>query len=343
MNIDDFNFNLPENLIAQSPLKERRDSRLLILNPTRQTIQDSFFKDFTSHLNSNDLIIFNDTKVIKARLFGKKLSGGKVELLIERILDNTNATALIKTSKTIKNGMEIIIDDEVFFKIISRKNNLFHVQLNKGSFNEILQSYGHTPLPPYIQREDKEQDIVRYQTIYARNEGAVAAPTAGLHFSESDFKEMKQKKITTAFLTLHVGSGTFQPVKVKDINNHIMHEEVYNIHKSVIDAITNTKNKGGRVIAIGTTVLRALESAYEKEPIKKGFNETKIFIKPGFKFKVVDALFTNFHLPKSTLLMLISAFAGIKFTKEAYNYAIDNEYRFFSYGEAMFIEQKDQN
>lgn len=343
MNIDDFNYNLPENLIAQSPLKERRDSRLLIINPTKQTLQDSFFKQFTSHLSSNDLVIFNDTKVIKARLFGKKLTGGKVELLIERIFDNTNAIALIKTSKTIKSGIEVMIDKGVYLKIISRKNNLFHVRLNKGSFEKLLKSYGHIPLPPYIQREDEEQDMIRYQTIYAKNEGAVAAPTAGLHFSQSDFKELNKKNITTAFLTLHVGSGTFQPVKVSDINDHIMHEEVYYLDANIIDAIAKTKAKGGRIIAIGTTVLRALESAFAEEVIKKDYNVTKIFIKPGFKFKVVDALFTNFHLPKSTLLMLISAFAGSKFTKKAYNHAIEKKYRFFSYGDAMFIEQKDQN
>ena len=343
MNIDDFNYNLPENLIAQSPLKERRDSRLLIINPTKQTLQDSFFKQFTSHLSSNDLVIFNDTKVIKARLFGKKLTGGKVELLIERILDNTNAMALIKTSKTIKSGMEVIINNGVYLKIITRKNNLFHIRLNKGSFEKLLKSYGHIPLPPYIQREDEEQDMIRYQTIYAKNEGAVAAPTAGLHFSQSDFKELNKKNITTAFLTLHVGSGTFQPVKVSDINDHIMHEEVYYLDANIIDAIAKTKAKGGRIIAIGTTVLRALESAFAEEVIKKDYNVTKIFIKPGFKFKVVDALFTNFHLPKSTLLMLISAFAGSKFTKKAYNHAIEKKYRFFSYGDAMFIEQKDQN
>ena len=343
MNIDDFNYNLPENLIAQSPLKERRDSRLLIINPTEQTLQDSFFKQFTSHLSSNDLVIFNDTKVIKARLFGKKLTGGKVELLIERILDNTNAMALIKTSKTIKSGIDVMIDKGIYLKIISRKNNLFHIRLNKGSFEKLLKSYGHIPLPPYIQREDEEQDMIRYQTIYAKNEGAVAAPTAGLHFSQSDFKELNKKNITTAFLTLHVGSGTFQPVKVSDINDHIMHEEVYYLDANIIDAIAKTKAKGGRIIAIGTTVLRALESAFAEEVIKKDYNVTKIFIKPGFKFKVVDALFTNFHLPKSTLLMLISAFAGSKFTKKAYNHAIEKKYRFFSYGDAMFIEQKDQN
>jgi len=343
MNIDDFNYNLPKNLIAQFPLKERRDSRLLIINPTEQTLQDSFFKRFTSHLSSNDLVIFNDTKVIKARLFGKKLSGGKVEFLVERILDNKNAIALVRTSKTIKSGMEVMIDNGIYIKIISRKSDLFHIRLNTGSFDHLLKSHGHIPLPPYIQREDKEQDTIRYQTIFAKNEGAVAAPTAGLHFSQSDFEELNKKNIATAFLTLHVGSGTFQPVKVSDINDHIMHEEVYYIDSNVVDAIAKTKAKGGRIIAIGTTVLRALESAFAGEEIKKDYNATKIFIKPGFKFKVVDALFTNFHLPKSTLLMLISAFAGSKFTKKAYNHAIEKKYRFFSYGDAMFIEQKDQN
>ena len=343
MRIDDFNYDLPESLIAQYPLKNRGDSRMLVINPLNQTLKSCLFNEFTSLLKANDLVIFNDTKVLKARLFGKKLSGGKVELLIERILNEKNATALIKTSKKIDEGMEVIINKKNSIKIISRKNNLFNIQLNFGSFHNLLKTYGHIPLPPYIQRNDDDQDNLRYQTFFASKEGAVAAPTAGLHFSHNDFEAMRQKNIQSTFITLHVGSGTFQPVKETDINKHIMHEEIYNINTDVIDAIAKTKSSGGRVIAIGTTVLRALESSYEKDIIKKGYNETKIFIKPGFQFKVVDALFTNFHLPKSTLLMLVSAFAGNDFIKKAYNHAIESQYRFFSYGDAMFIEQKDEN
>tara|TARA_B110000444_G_scaffold233115_1_gene242318 strand:+ start:85 stop:1116 length:1032 start_codon:yes stop_codon:yes gene_type:complete len=343
MRIDDFNYDLPESLIAQYPPKNRGDSRMLVINPLNQTLKNCLFNEFTSLLKANDLVIFNDTKVLKARLFGKKLSGGKVELLIERILNEKNATALIKTSKKIDEGMEVIINKKNSIKIISRKNNLFNIQLNFGSFHNLLKTYGHIPLPPYIQRNDDDQDNLRYQTFFASKEGAVAAPTAGLHFSHNDFEAMHQKNIQSTFITLHVGSGTFQPVKETDINKHIMHEEIYNINTDVIDAIAKTKSSGGRVIAIGTTVLRALESSYEKDITKKGYNETKIFIKPGFQFKVVDALFTNFHLPKSTLLMLVSAFAGNDFIKKAYNHAIESQYRFFSYGDAMFIEQKDEN
>ena len=343
MKIIDFNYNLPKDLIAQSPLEKRGDSRMLLINPAHNTVKDCMFKDLINYINKDDLVIFNDTKVLKARLFGKKLTGGKVEILIERILDEYNATALIKTSKIIKEGMEIEIDDKNTISLISKIGNLSKIQIKKGSFYTLLKSCGHIPLPPYIQREDEGIDLVRYQTIYAKKEGAIAAPTAGLHFSEDDFQNLKNKNIMTSFITLHVGSGTFQPVKVDNINEHTMHAEIYNIDNNVIDKIIKTKTAGGRVIAIGTTVLRALESAFEKKVIKKGYNETNIFIKPGFKFKVVDALFTNFHLPKSTLLMLVSAFAGNEFIKRSYNHAILRRYRFFSYGDAMFIEQKNKN
>ncbi len=340
MRIDDFNYILPQNLIAQSPLKKRGDSKMLKINPIDQSINDCLFKEFINYVNPNDLVIFNDTKVIKARLFGQKISGGKVEILIERILDEKNSISLIKTSKVINDGMEIIIDNKIHIKVVERKDNLFQIRLNSGSFYELLDTHGHIPLPPYIHRNDQDQDIIRYQTVFAKKEGAVAAPTAGLHFSQNDFEKLNKKNIRSTFITLHVGSGTFQPVKETNIENHIMHSEVYKVDSSVNDAISVTKKNGGRVIAVGTTVLRALESAYENNEVKKGYNETRIFIKPGFKFQIVDALFTNFHLPQSTLLMLVSAFAGHDFIKKAYNHAIKKEYRFFSYGDAMFIEQK---
>ena len=247
---------------------------------------------------------------------------------------------MIRSSKKISEKNIIQLSDEHNIGINGREDNLYKIQLNKGSFYEVLEKIGHIPLPPYINRQDKPSDEERYQTIYARESGAVAAPTAGLHFSKEDIKNLKTKNINFAFITLHVGSGTFQPVMADNLDNHVMHKELYSIDENTRGLIEMTKKKGGRVIAIGTTVLRALESAFNDNRIRVGKQETKIFIKPGYKFNVVDALFTNFHLPRSTLLMLVSAFAGYEFTKEIYRHAILNKYRFFSYGDAMFIEQK---
>jgi S-adenosylmethionine:tRNA ribosyltransferase-isomerase len=340
MKIDDFNYDLPIDLIAQFPTEKRGQSKLLIVNPLLKKIDDSQFINLFNLINPDDLIIFNDTKVLKARLFGKKETGGKIEILIERIIDEKNALAMIRSSKNISEKNIIQLSDEHNVSINGREDNLYKIQLNNGSFYEVLESIGHMPLPPYINREDMLSDEERYQTIYAKESGAVAAPTAGLHFSKEDIEKLKIKNINFAFITLHVGSGTFQPVKADNIDNHVMHKELYSIDEHTRDLIRITKNKGGRVIAIGTTVLRALESAFDKGRIRVGKQETKIFIKPGYKFNVVDGLFTNFHLPKSTLLMLVSAFAGYEFTKEIYRHAILSRYRFFSYGDAMFIEQK---
>ncbi len=340
MDIEDFNYTLPENLIAQIPLKKRGASKLLSINPSTNSIKDLFFRDFFNLINEKDLLIFNNTKVIKARLHGEKITGGKVEILIERIINDKNALALIKTSKKIAVGLLIKSTRGKIIKVIGRDGGLFSIEIVGESFYALLEEEGHVPVPPYIKRQDKKIDEERYHTIFARESGAVAAPTAGLHFSKSDFDILRQKKISFAFITLHVGSGTFQPVKSNDINNHKMHKEIYHLSQDAIDQIKSTKANGGRIIAIGTTVLRALESAYQHKDISTDAHETDIFIKPGYKFKIVDALFTNFHLPKSTLLMLVSAIAGIDFIKKSYSYAIQNKYRFFSYGDAMFIEQK---
>ena len=340
MNIENFNYELPNKLIAQYPPKNRGDSKLLVSNPFVQKLQDLSFQNFISLVRPNDLLIFNNTKVIKARLFGQKETGGKIEILIEQVLDNQKALAMIKSSKKINMDLKIILSNNYVVKILERNENLFLIQLNQGSFHELMDLNGHVPLPPYINRPDEVGDIDRYQTVFAKNKGAIAAPTAGLHFSKGDFELFNQNTINYTFITLHVGSGTFQPVKVIDIDQHNMHSEKFEITNQTKNKIETAKKNGGRIIAIGTTVLRALESACINDEIMTGHQETKIFIKPGYKFKLVDSLFTNFHLPKSTLLMLVSAFAGYEFTKKMYSHAIEKNYRFFSYGDAMFIEQK---
>jgi len=340
MEINDFDYKLPANLIAQQPPKIRGDSKLLIVNPNKNSIVDKHCINFHEYLLPNDLLIFNDTKVIKARLFGEKPSGGKVEVLIEKIIDTNKALVMIKTSKKILVGLQILISKSIYLEVTAVKKKLFQVTLYNSNFTNLLDTFGHVPLPPYIKRKDEEKDVDRYQTTYAKNAGAVAAPTAGLHFTKEDFLKFKEKKIKYNFLTLHVGSGTFQPVKTKNIDEHEMHYENFNITEQLKEQILQTKKIGGRVIAIGTTSMRALEGSYKNNEIRPGNQKTNIFITPGYNFKVVDSLFTNFHLPKSTLLMLVSGFAGYNFTKSFYAHAIKNKYRFFSYGDAIFIEQK---
>ena len=342
MNIDNFNYELPDKLIAQYPPKNRGGSKLLVANPVSTELKDLAFQNFITFIRPNDLIIFNNTKVIKARLFGKKETGGKIEILIEQVIDDQNALAMIKSSKKINMDIEIILPTNII-QILEKKENLFLIRINQGSFHELMELNGHVPLPPYINRPDEIDDIDRYQTVFAKNKGAIAAPTAGLHFSEADFALFNKKNINYTFITLHVGSGTFQPVKATNIDEHIMHSEKFEITNETKNKIEIAKKKGGRIIAIGTTVLRALESSCIKNEIMTGQQETKIFITPGYKFKLVDSLFTNFHLPKSTLLMLVSAFSGYEFTKKMYSHAIEKNYRFFSYGDAMFIEQKSIN
>ncbi|CAM8338650.1 QueA S-adenosylmethionine,tRNA-ribosyltransferase-isomerase (queuine synthetase) [Candidatus Methylopumilus universalis] len=340
MLIEEFDFDLPQHLIAQAPLQKRDSSRLLVLNKNTKLFSDKKFVDFVDLLNPNDLLIFNDTRVIKARLFGKKITGGKVEIMIERILDNHHALAHLKTSKKIFDGTIFEVNEDVSVKVVRKENDLFYIEFNSNlSSYDILEKYGHIPLPPYIERSADKSDENRYQTIYAKESGAVAAPTAGLHFTNEIFKALNDKKIKYTFLTLHVGAGTFQPVRENDLERHQMHSESFNVPDKTIQMIDDAKSKNGRIIAIGTTVLRALESKFSEETIQSGFKETSIFIKPGYTFKIVDALLTNFHLPKSTLFILVSAFSGSDTMKKLYQHAIKNEYRFFSYGDATFIER----
>ena len=340
MLIEEFDFDLPHHLIAQAPLQKRDSSRLLVLNKNTKLFSDKKFVDFVDLLNTNDLLIFNDTRVIKARLFGKKITGGKVEIMIERILNNHHALAHLKTSKKIFDGTIFEVNEDVSVKVVRKENDLFYIEFDSNlSSYDILEKYGHITLPPYIERSADKSDENRYQTIYAKESGAVAAPTAGLHFTDEIFKALNDKKIKYTFLTLHVGAGTFQPVRENDLDHHQMHSESFNVPDKTIQMIDDAKSKNGRIIAIGTTVLRALESKFSEETIQSGFKETSIFIKPGYTFKIVDALLTNFHLPKSTLFILVSAFSGSDTIKKLYQHAIKNEYRFFSYGDATFIER----
>ncbi len=338
MKKSDFNYQLPQQLIAQKPLANRSDSRLLCVNKNTGDCQDSYFNKFLNLLNPNDLLVFNDTKVIPARLFGKKLTGGKVEILIERIINKNHAIAHIKASKSPKKGVIIELEQGFSCEVLGRENDLF--QLNfKGEITllTLLDKIGHIPLPPYITRKDNNSDFKRYQTVFATQQGAVAAPTAGLHFDETIMQKIQEMNIATTFVTLHVGSGTFQPVRVENLDNHLMHKEYFNVNETVVTMVKKTRVNGGRVIAIGTTAVRALESAIKDGNLTAGFGDTRLFITPGYRFHNVDAMLTNFHLPESTLLMLISAFAGYDNVMNAYQYAIKQQYRFFSYGDAMFL------
>jgi S-adenosylmethionine:tRNA ribosyltransferase-isomerase len=357
MRTQDFDFYLPDHLIAQHPVSERSASRLLHLNGKTGQLNDLQFVDFTSFLSAGDLLVFNDTRVIKARLFGTKSTGGAVELLVERVLDTHHVLAHIRASRAPKVGARLklgnSINSQAFeAEVTGRDEDLFHVKfLGKAPVLDLLEQYGALPLPPYITHAADAEDDERYQTIYAKHAGAVAAPTAGLHFDEAMLNKIKANGVNIAFVTLHVGAGTFQPVRVDNIEDHKMHSEIYHISAETVAMIESTKSKGGNVIAVGTTSLRALESAALQANIHAPVEasnkmsdvsgETSIFITPGFQFKIVDKLLTNFHLPKSTLLMLVSAFAGFDPIKNAYAHAVKQEYRFFSYGDAMFLELAD--
>jgi S-adenosylmethionine:tRNA ribosyltransferase-isomerase len=337
---------LPENLIAQHPTTERTASRMLCLSGADGNLIDKTFLDLPNNLQPNDLLVFNDTRVIKARLFGHKHTGGNVEVLIERVINQHTAYAHVRASRAPKIGTKLRLANAFNAEVISRHDDLFKLRfLSELSVLDLLEEHGALPLPPYITHTATSEDEERYQTVFGKHLGAVAAPTAGLHFNEAMLELLNQKGINIAYVTLHVGAGTFQPVRVDNIEDHKMHSELYSISQNTIDMINQTKKCGGKVTAIGTTALRALESAARvnmsnpEGSLQAGSGETDIFITPGYRFKVVDRLFTNFHLPKSTLLMLVSAFAGMGNIKLAYQHAIAKQYRFFSYGDSMLIEK----
>ncbi|MBG6290060.1 MULTISPECIES: tRNA preQ1(34) S-adenosylmethionine ribosyltransferase-isomerase QueA [Pseudomonas] len=336
MRVADFHFDLPEALIARHPLPERRSSRLLVLDGPSGELSHRQFADILGFLKPGDLMVFNNTRVIPARLFGQKASGGKLEILVERVLDSHRVLAHVRSSKSPKPGSKILIDGGGEAEMLQRHDALFELGFSEDVL-PLLERVGHMPLPPYIDRPDEDADRERYQTVYAERAGAVAAPTAGLHFDEALLESIRAKGVETAFVTLHVGAGTFQPVRVERIEDHHMHNEWLEVSQEVVDAVAACKARGGRVVAVGTTSVRSLESAARDGVLKPFSGDTDIFIFPGRPFHVVDALVTNFHLPESTLLMLVSAFAGYSETMAAYAAAVEQGYRFFSYGDAMFI------
>ena len=338
MQLSDFDFDLPQSLIAQYPSSKRTESRLLVRS---DKFIDSHFSQLSSFLRPNDLLILNDTKVIAARLFGNKESGGKVEVLVERLIDDISAVVMIKSSRSPEPGSFVTLENNTRLEIVDKHDGMYRVNFEGDTILKTLDQIGHIPLPPYIERGDSEEDTKRYQTVYAKNDGAVAAPTAGLHFDDLLLSNLKNQGIDHAFVTLHVGAGTFQPVKVDDIETHKMHSEYYEISQKTVDKIILAKKNGGRIIAVGTTAVRTLESASKIGELKSQKGDTDIFIYPGFKFQIVDAMITNFHLPKSSLLMLVSAFIGFEQMHQTYQHAINQEYRFFSYGDAMFLERLD--
>ena len=339
MSLSDYNFSLPDDLIARFPLKNRRDSRLMILDCYEKKIIDSEFKSLYRYTAPNDLLVFNDTKVINARIFGNKPTGGKVEILIERVIDKWTADVLIKANKSLPAGAKILFESDQHAIILSKNEKIFRIKFSIPVAKQIEKS-GQIPIPSYFNRPSNDSDIDRYQTIYAKNSGAVAAPTAGLHFDEDMFQQSLSSNVSHAFITLHIGAGTFLPLKNKNIDENKLHSEYIQVSKNASDSIAKAKKNNGRVIAIGTTSTRALESASKDNLVLPCQGETSIFIKPGYKFRVVDALLTNFHLPMSSLLMLVSAMAGKKFIMKAYNHAINKKYRFYSYGDAMLILPK---
>lgn len=341
MRVADFSFELPDSLIARHPLAERHGSRLLVLDGPSGALDHRQFIDLPGYLRPGDLMVFNNTRVIPARVFGQKASGGKLEILVERVLDTHSVLAHVRSSKSPKPGSMILIDGGGEAEMVARHDALFELRFNEEVL-PLLDRVGHMPLPPYIDRPDEGADRERYQTVYAERSGAVAAPTAGLHFDEPLLETIKAKGVETAFVTLHVGAGTFQPVRVEKLEDHHMHKEWLEVSQDVVDAVHACKARGGRVIAVGTTSVRSLESAARSGELKPFSGDTDIFIFPGRPFHVVDALVTNFHLPESTLLMLVSAFAGYRETMAAYKAAVDNAYRFFSYGDAMFITRNPQ-
>jgi S-adenosylmethionine:tRNA ribosyltransferase-isomerase len=340
MRRQDFHYDLPEELIAYEPTSERTGSRLMALEGPTGQWQHQQFPHILAFLEPGDVMVFNDTKVIPARFYGHKATGGKLEVLVERIVDEHQCLAHIRASKSPKPGAEILLENGVSLTVLGRQDALFELRCEGQSILSLLDEIGHVPLPPYIEREDQPEDQTRYQTVYGKHAGAVAAPTAGLHFDETLLERIKTKGVALVYVTLHVGAGTFQPVRVDNIDEHHMHSEWMTIDKSACDTINQAKQEGRRIVAVGTTSVRTLESAAKMsggQALEPFTGETDIFIYPGYEFSVVDVLLTNFHLSESTLLMLVSAFAGYEHTLSAYKEAVKARYRFFSYGDAMLI------
>ncbi len=336
MQVSDFDFELPEALIAKQPLKKRDASRLLALEANR--FNDLFIPNLVDLVQEGDVWVINDTKVIPARLMGKKTSGGKVEVLLLEPLSGDHVwSAWGKSNKPLHEGQKIHFSESFSGEIIKRHGKNIEIKLIADDVGSAIEQHGHMPLPPYINRPDSEEDKQRYQTVFAKHQGAVAAPTAGLHLTPELMRKMENAGATFVHITLHVGPGTFQPVQVENINDHIMHEEAYMVSQQAADTINQARQSGNRIVAVGTTSLRTLEAAGQTGIMQAGSGRTDIFITPGYQFQVTDALLTNFHLPKSTLLMLVSAFAGQERVKQAYQHAIEHKYRFYSYGDAMFI------
>jgi len=344
----DFHYDLPEELIAQAPLAERSASRLLVVPPGEGAFSDLQVRDLPGLLRAGDLLVFNDTRVIPARLFGQKESGGRIEVLIERLLPGDEARAQVRASKSPKAGSWIALDGGGRAEVLGREGEFYRLRFEvEDGLEHWLLRVGRLPLPPYIRREPGQDDAERYQTVFARQVGAVAAPTAGLHFDEALLEALRGRGVEFGHVTLHVGAGTFQPVRVEDVREHVMHSEWLNVGAELVAQVRRTREAGGRVVAVGTTVVRALESAWcRSEAMPDGelrpfAGETRIFIFPGYRVRSVDALLTNFHLPESTLLMLVSAFAGKERVFEAYRHAVEQRYRFFSYGDAMLLWGRD--
>ena len=340
MKLSDFHYELPPALIAQHPAAERGASRLLHLAGGRGGFADRQFRDLPVLLKAGDVLVMNDTRVIKARLTGRKQSGGQVEVLIERVLDHERAYAQVRASKSPRAGSRLLLGENAVAEVVGRAGEFFELRfIDCADVFALLERAGSVPLPPYITHAADSGDDARYQTVYAQTPGAVAAPTAGLHFDDAMLATLKDNGVTLAWITLHVGAGTFQPVRVENLDEHTMHAEWYALPQATVDAIAAARAAGGRVVAVGTTTLRALESAAAAGELRAGSAETRLFILPGYRFRVVDRLLTNFHLPRSTLMMLVSAFAGMDPIRRAYAHAVAQRYRFFSYGDAMLIER----
>ena len=338
MKKSDFHYDLPPGLIAQAPLAERSASRLLVVDAKNETFTDRLFTDLLDYVNAGDLLVFNDTRVFPARLRGRKETGGAVEILVERLVGSHGALAQLGASKKSKPGTRIVLEDGSAIVVTGRDGEFYTLRYDAvETFEKLLVRVGHIPLPPYIKRDDESADIERYQTIFARETGAVAAPTAGLHFDQAMLESLRAKNIDFGYVTLHVGAGTFQPMRSDTVEDHVMHREWLNVGAELVEKMRRTRAAGGRVIAVGTTVVRALESATRDGDVQPFAGETQIFIFPGYRISSVDALITNFHLPESTLLMLVSAFAGRDVILAAYRHAVNECYRFFSYGDAMLI------